>query len=133
MSKVTQTTQAVLMIEPKYFIYVTSFSSLNLSLIIWGSIVSLLPSLIKDKTVMKMMEQSSSLDSAFHLHAISVLYLPSVFITVTSTVTSILFLFFIAINISYAYFHSSWKIPHSHCCQSTPFFIIIIIFEFLKF
>lgn len=33
MSKVTQTTQAFLMIEPKYFIYVTSLSSLNLSLI----------------------------------------------------------------------------------------------------
>lgn len=32
-SKVTQIAQEVLIIEPKYFIYMTSFSSLNLSLI----------------------------------------------------------------------------------------------------
>lgn len=72
MSKVIQTTQVVLMIEPEYFIYVTSFSSLNLSLIIWGSTVSPLPSLIEDKTVMKMMEQTSILDSAFHLFLFSI-------------------------------------------------------------
>lgn len=116
------------MIEHIYFTYGAPFSSWNMSLMMWVSIFPLLPPLQKDKTVMKLMEQSSGLNSLHFIFTNPFLYFTSFFPTVPVSLPSLSPSFSsLPLTFSMFIFTVPRKSPHLHSClllayQSTPFF-----------
>lgn len=111
-----------------YFIYGAPLSSLNISLMLRFLIFPLVPSLQKDKTVMKLMEHRSSLDCLHFIFTNPFLYFTSGFSTVPVSLPSLSPSFSsLPLTFPMFIFTVPRKSPHSHyylllIYQSPPFF-----------
>lgn len=121
-----------------YFTYGAPLSSLNMSLMMRVSIFTLLPSLQKDKTVMKLMEHRSSLNCLHFIFTNPFLYFTSVFSAVPVSLPS-LSPSFSSLLLTFPMFIVTVprKSPHSHgylllIYQSPSFFAAFFLYVLEK-